>query len=116
MNNGRYFSIADLARMEVLMRNHLWKELKREGCLPVVVKASAQYKRALKLGQSYQIVTRMLGWDRRFFYVQQDFIVGKKLHTQLDITIRVLNPKGDSPTPKQVLEWVELFCVPEIRG
>jgi YbgC/YbaW family acyl-CoA thioester hydrolase len=73
MNNGRYFSILDLARVDLMARSGLWLRLKKAGWYPVVVEESITFRRSLRLFQTYQVHTTVIGWDDKHILMQQTF-------------------------------------------
>ena len=47
MNNGRYLSISDLGRFDMLSRGGLWRELMRRGWYPVIASSTISYRKSL---------------------------------------------------------------------
>ncbi|MSW98142.1 MAG: thioesterase, partial [Actinobacteria bacterium] len=58
MNNGKYLSIMDLGRMDLMLRSGIWPRLKRNGWYPVLAGQTIAYFRSLNPWQSFQIHTR----------------------------------------------------------
>jgi acyl-CoA thioesterase FadM len=73
MNNGRYFSIMDLARVDLMARSGLWLQLKQQGWYPVVVHESMIFRKSLKLWDRYSVRTTVLGWDDKHIVMEQSF-------------------------------------------
>ena len=71
MNNGRVLTLYDLGRFALSMRTGLWDVLKREGWGLVVAGASVRYRARITGLQRFELRTRLLGWDARFFYIEQ---------------------------------------------
>lgn len=74
MNNGRYLSVMDLARMDLMIRSGLWKKLRARGFYPVLAAEAIQFRRSLQPGERYEIETTLPGWDERDFFGVQRFI------------------------------------------
>ena len=74
MNNGRYLSLMDLARMDLMVRSGLWKQLRANGFYPVLVAEAIQFRRSLQPWERYEIETTLPGWDERDFFGVQRFI------------------------------------------
>jgi acyl-CoA thioesterase FadM len=74
MNNGRYLTILDLARVDLMMRSGLWKHLKAQGWYPVVTLETIRFHRSLELGNRYDVETRVIGWDEKHIFVEQGFV------------------------------------------
>jgi len=80
MNNGRYLTVADLGRQDMALRSGLLRAWLRERLVPVVGAATIRYKRSLRPFRRYQLHTRFLGWDDRWFYIEQRFTRRGKLY------------------------------------
>lgn len=74
MNNGRYFTILDLARIDLMMRSGLWKQLKTRGWYPVVTLETIRFHRSLELNDRYDVHTRVIGWDEKHVFIEQGFV------------------------------------------
>ena len=73
MNNGRYLTLMDLGRIDLMVRTGLAKVALRRKWHPVVGSATIRFRLPLRLFQIYQLKTRVLGWDEKWFYVEQRF-------------------------------------------
>jgi len=73
VTNGRYFSMADIARMDFLFRSGGYKVALEQKALPIVGDNWGKFRKELKLFQKFEIHTRMLGWDEKWIFVQHDF-------------------------------------------
>jgi acyl-CoA thioesterase FadM len=74
MNNGRYLSLMDLGRIDFLVRIGFWREARRRRWYPIVRSGLINYRRPLTLFESYELRTKLIGWDERWFYMEQQFI------------------------------------------
>lgn len=106
VNNGVYFSLLDLGRMDLLQRVGLTGELRRRGWYPVVTAESMGFRRALTLGQRFQVETRLVGWDERSFYLHQRFIRGDEAVANALVAGRFLRREGGSVPPSDVAALV----------
>ena len=82
MNNGRYPSYMDLARVDMLTRTGMAKVLDRAGIYAVVGQSSMVYRRSLDLWQRFDIETAVLGADERAIYLVQRFVVDGEVHAR----------------------------------
>jgi acyl-CoA thioesterase FadM len=73
LNNGRYFSLMDIARMDFMIRNNIFPILKKNKIYPVVGSEMIRFKKSIHLFKRFQITTRLLGWDEKYFYIVQHF-------------------------------------------
>lgn len=71
MNNGRILTLFDLGRFALSVRIGLWGVLRREGWGLVVAGSSVRYRARITGFQRFDLRTRLLGWDERFFYIEQ---------------------------------------------
>lgn len=73
MNNGSYFTLMDIGRVDMTVRCGGQEQLSRHGWHAVVVGESIRFRRSLRLGERFELLTRVLGWDERVVYVEQSF-------------------------------------------
>jgi acyl-CoA thioesterase FadM len=74
MNNGRYLQIMDVARTEWMSRvgvvscmwQNRWTAVLGGGCI--------RFRSPLKPFQRYQVRTRLLSWDERWWYLEHAFL------------------------------------------
>lgn len=103
MNNGRYLSVMDLARMDLMVRSGLWRRLRAGGIYPVLVAEAIQFRRSLQPWERYEIETTLPGWDQRDFFGVQRFqrVDGEVVATAV-IRARFLRREPGSPRPVSV--------------
>ncbi|MDP3207550.1 MAG: thioesterase family protein, partial [Rhodoglobus sp.] len=68
MNNGVYFSIMDLGRMDMMIRSGAWAKLREHGMYPVMVNETISFRKSLNLGQKFVLETRLVGLDVKAVY------------------------------------------------
>ncbi|XP_038616176.1 protein THEM6 isoform X2 [Tachyglossus aculeatus] len=74
MNNARYAREADVARASHLARCGVLGALRALGARAVLAASCARYRRSLRLLEPFEVRTRLLGWDRRAFYLEARFV------------------------------------------
>ncbi len=74
VNNGRYLTLADLGRLHWFVRTGVYQTAKRHGIMPVVGDAIAKYRRELKVFQTVDIESRLVGWSGRWGFLEHRFI------------------------------------------
>ena len=79
MNNGRYLSIMDLGRFDLMLKGKVFWKLIRQGYYPVVSSESIRFKKSLQLFQHFDLITKIESWDERNFYIRQTFVRGDVL-------------------------------------
>jgi acyl-CoA thioesterase FadM len=103
MNNGRYLTIMDLGRFDWLLScGHLSYCLKTN-TFPIVGALKILYVRPLKMFQSFELKTRILGWDEKWLYVEQIYEVKGVLHAKSVLQGLFHGPQGKVPT-RQLLK------------
>lgn len=76
VNNGVYLQMMDVARSHYIGDIDGFAPLKSQGWVPVVAAQTVTYRRSLRLGQRFEITTRVVGWDDRMVYLDQVFTRG----------------------------------------
>jgi acyl-CoA thioesterase FadM len=74
MNNGRYLSIMDLGRIDLMTRIGLFTLARKNKWLPVVGTVHMRYRRPLKLFQPFELQTRIVYWDEKWVFIEQVMI------------------------------------------
>lgn len=96
MNNGRYLTLMDLGRVDLMQRSGMWRQINERGWYPVVAGQTITYRRSLKLGQRFKLVTRVIGFDDRWLYLEQTFEVGDTVYARAVVRARFLKRTGGS--------------------
>lgn len=79
VNNGRYLSIMDMGRFDMLLKPKVFWKLFWAGYYPVVVSESIRFKRSLALFNRFTIKTEIESWDEKDFYIRQVFYHKKQI-------------------------------------
>jgi acyl-CoA thioesterase FadM len=107
MNNGRYPSYMDLARVDMTIRTGMQQVLERAGIYAVVGQSSMVYRRSLDLWQRFDIETAVLGADERAIYLQQRFVVDGELHARGVVQARFIEKGVGTAKIARVVEVLE---------
>jgi acyl-CoA thioesterase FadM len=70
MNSGRYVSFFDLGRVDLLVRMKIFRRVIRRGWRPLVGGAILRYRRSLQPFERFQLRSRVMGWDEKWFYFE----------------------------------------------
>lgn len=73
MNNGRYLTLMDLGRFDLMIRGGLLRTVFRERWMPVAAAATIRFRRSLDPFQRFRLRTRVLGWDAKSVVMEQIF-------------------------------------------
>lgn len=73
MNNGRYLSIMDLGRFDLIARTGLLRTIVKNRWAPVAGAVAIRYRAQLKPFQRYELISRLVCWDDKWTYIEQRF-------------------------------------------
>ncbi|MDA8420391.1 MAG: thioesterase family protein [Pseudomonadota bacterium] len=73
MNNGRYLTLMDLGRIHLLGQTRMLGPMLRARWMPVLGAAEINFIRPLGPLQAFSLVTRLVTWDEKYFYIEQRF-------------------------------------------
>lgn len=104
MNNGRYLSIMDLGRIDLLLKAKSFWSLMLKGYYPVVASEGIRFKKALMPFQFFQIRTQIDYWNDKDFYIKQEFIQNKKVVAEGYIKARFLKRGHGSITTRELFK------------
>lgn len=74
MNNGKYLSIMDVARFDLIQRTGTLEIFNREGWYPVVANQTISYRKSLNPWMRFTIESRIIGFDDQAVYMEQRFV------------------------------------------
>lgn len=100
MNNGRYFTLADLGRFDWGLRSGLWRPALKRGWRPVAGDSNARYSRSLQPFERYSIESRLLGWNDKWFFSEHRFTRGDRICATVMVRYLFTSKQGKVPTAK----------------
>lgn len=62
LNNGRYWTLMDLGRTDLMLRSGLWRTILKNRWVPVVSAGKIRFRRELRLFRPFTLETRIVGW------------------------------------------------------
>ncbi|HEY5037677.1 MAG TPA: thioesterase family protein, partial [bacterium] len=98
VNNSRYLTIMDLGRFDLAVRALGLKQVLQKRWSPVVGTLHIRFFKPLGLFQKYQLKTRVLGWDVKWFYLEQVFEFKGEVTTSAVLKILFMGPNGKVPS------------------
>lgn len=104
MNNGRYFSLLDLARIDFCIRNRTLPILRKNKIYAVAASEMIRFKKSLNLFQRFKIVTRLIGWDNKFFYFTHYFKRNNDLYALCLVKGCFLHKEKGTLNPNDVIK------------
>src|SRR5699024_10354628 len=106
VNNGMYFSIMDLGRLDMMVRSGVWKTLQAKGWSGVVSAETISFRKSLKLGHRYHVDTCLIGVDGRTAFFEHRIVVDDEIvarafgGTRLTASTRATTRVG-APLPRR---------------
>ena len=102
MNNGVYLSIMDLGRMDLMRKAGAWTRLVKAGVLPVMASETITFRRSLMPWQRFTVETRLVGWDERAIFTEQQIVVGGEVFARATMRGRFVKKSGGVATTAEV--------------
>ena len=137
VNNGKYLSLMDIARVDLIQRNGVLRLFKQENWYPVVVGQTISYRKSLNPWQRFWIETRILGFDEQAVYMEQRFVRPDaqrrpEIHARAIVRARILRRTGgvvpvaeiiektgadpeELVVPEEVVAWGQQTRLPSLR-
>jgi acyl-CoA thioesterase FadM len=75
MNNGRYLTLMDLGRLDVMARSGLLKAAWRHRWTPIASGIQIRYRREMRLFQRFRLETRIVCWQSHLVVMEQRFVI-----------------------------------------
>jgi acyl-CoA thioesterase FadM len=123
LNNGRFLTIMDLGRLDLLLRADLLVHLVRHRWQPLVGAANIRFRQSLPPFAKFKLRTKIVAWDEKWFYIEQRFERKNRLIATAHVKALFRSPTGnvtpdevfgllkvniDPPTiPKNVQQWID---------
>lgn len=106
LNNGRTLTLYDLGRIPMAQRSGLIDVLRREGWGITVAGNSVRYRRRIKAFERFGMLSRVIGWDERFFYMEQSLWKGAECANHMLLRSAVTSGAG-IVAPARVVERMD---------
>lgn len=104
LNNGRTLTLYDLGRIPWSRRIGLVGALGRRGWGMAMAGGSVRWRKRVLPFDRFSMTTRLMGWDARFFYVDQAMWKGEEAASALMGRTAVTGPSGIVPPQEVVAE------------
>lgn len=100
LNNGRTLTLYDLGRIPLASRTGLSRILLKQRWGLTMAGASVRYRKRIRTFTRFEMRSRLVGWDERFFYIEQSMWLGKDCANQIVYRSAVTDRNGIVPTDK----------------
>ena len=94
LNNGRTLTLFDLGRLPLFARIGIVKGVAQQGWGLTVAGNTTRYRRRLTVFQKVTMVSRCIGWDARFYYLEQSFWRGDECTSHMLLRAAVFSTGG----------------------
>jgi acyl-CoA thioesterase FadM len=78
MNNGRYWTLMDLGRTDIMIRSGLWRPILKHGWVPVVGAGQIRFRRELRPFRAFALETRILTWSDTHVVMEHRLVSSSK--------------------------------------
>ncbi|QBF82837.1 thioesterase [Shewanella maritima] len=125
LTNSRYPAFMDLARTHMIAEMGFMKRFLRLGWLPIVNASEFTFIRDIKPMEKFEIETKIVGWDQKYFYIEHRFVTKRGLHCIVHVRgvflhkgkqvpiaelVREAGFDGEQPQmPAEVVKWKEFL-------
>lgn len=75
MNNGRYLTLMDLGRVDIMLMSGLWRAAWRNKWTPIASAITIRFSRELKPFQKFRLQTRIVCWEDSSVVMEQTFLI-----------------------------------------
>ncbi|MCL1051317.1 thioesterase family protein [Shewanella abyssi] len=132
LTNSRYPAFMDLARTYMMAEMGSLKRFIKLGWMPIINAAAFTYIRDIKPWAKFEIETKLVGWDEKYFYIEQRFVSERGLHCialvrgvfickrkQVPIADMLQEVNFNEPMPEmpaEVVKWKQLLQLKKERN
>ena len=133
MNNGRYASLFDLGRFDLLIRTGLWDAMNDRDWYAVVASESVSFRKSLQLWQRFTVESPLLGHDDKAVYQIHRAVVDGEVYAEMIVRARFLRKSGGvvnteelfaalgrpdemPPLPEWITDWAAGAALPSTRA
>ncbi|MCF2857850.1 thioesterase family protein [Pseudoalteromonas sp. SMS1] len=125
LTNSRYLAMMDIARTWMTERIGLLGKILKRKWFPIVNATAITYIKDIKPLQKFSVTTQVVGWDHKYFYIEQKFHSQSGLHAiayvrgvfksrkgvvSVNDLLSLAEFEGDMPTlPEEVVHWKEML-------
>ena len=100
LNNGRTLTLYDLGRIPMAIRLGIVQAMRENGWGFTVAGNSVRYRKRIKLFHRFTQVSRTLGWDGRFLYMDQSMWIEGECANHMLLRVAIVCLLYTSPSPR----------------
>ncbi len=106
LTNARYLAFMDLGRTFFTVQTGFFKQIIKNRWFPVANAVEITFIREIKPLATFDLHTRLIFWDEKYWYFEQRFLVDGRLHALAHVR-GVFIEKGKIVLPQRLLNAVE---------
>lgn len=122
LNNGRTLTMYDLGRIPLAIRTGMIRHLAKHKWGLTIAGAVVRYRRRILMFEKFEMRSRAIGWDDKFFYMEQSIwkkngecanhaifrtaIISKKGMVRAPEVMQAFDPESTSP---ELPSWVQTW-------
>ncbi len=116
LNNGRTLTLYDLGRIPMAIRTGIIGTMRENGWGITVAGNSVRYRRRIRAFDRFTMVSRTLGWDERFLYMEQSMWRNGECCNHMLLRGALTSAKGIVPPAQLMLAAGRDPQSPELPG
>jgi len=94
----------ELGRWDVAIRSGLGRWMLKQRCAGILGAQMIRYLRPLKRLQAFELHTRLLGWDKQWFYMEHRLVAHERTMTVGYVQVMFLDPRGKRIPPAGAIQ------------
>ncbi|MEV7632369.1 acyl-CoA thioesterase [Microbacterium sp. NPDC089318] len=106
MNNGRYLSLFDLGRWDLLIRTGLFDAMNSRGWYAVVSSETVTFRKSLQLWQRFDVESRFVGHDDKAVFLEHRAVVDGEVYARVIVRSRMLRRGGGTVSNEELFAAV----------
>lgn len=103
INNANYMRFMEKARWDHPVQTNTWDLMLKEKLNFIVAGIEMGYIREIPFAKQFEVQTHYLGWDEKYVYLEQRFVVADKIYAY-GLVKAVFLQKGRLASPETVAE------------
>jgi len=107
MNNGRYASLFDLGRFDLLIRTGIWDAMNAQGWYAVVASETVSFRKSLQLWQRFTVESRLYAHDDKAVYQIHRAVVDGEIYAEMIVRARFLRKTGGVVNTDELFEALD---------
>ena len=103
VNHASYLVYFEAARWDLGLRCGFGNVLRTRRCLPTISKQLVQYRRPMRRGDTFDVVSRLLAVDERWWHFEQNVMRGDEVCTKSWAKV-VMRDQNGACSPQDILQ------------